>query len=302
MRIVIPGGSGYLGRHLSRYLRHAGHDVAVLTRRPAQPGDLEWDGRGRGLWWQTIDGADLVVNLAGRTVNCRYTPKNRREIVDSRLESTRAVGEAIAAAARPPRVWLNSSSATIYRHAEDRPMDEEAGELGTGFSVDVCRQWEAALDEAGTPATRKVALRTAMVMGPGEDGPFHAYLGLVRQGLGGPTAGGNQYVSWIHYRDFCRAILWIAGDERLSGPVNVASPYPLPNREFLSVLREAVKPRFALPTPRPALEVGAFLRGTETELILKSRRVVPTRLLRSGFQFDFPAWRDAVEDLLPLSR
>jgi uncharacterized protein (TIGR01777 family) len=213
------------------------------------------------------------------------------------LESTKVVGEAIAQAKQPPKVWLNSSSATIYRHAEDRPMDEATGELGKGFSVDVCQKWEATVDAADTPKTRKVKLRSAMVMGPGEGGVFHAFYELARQGLGGPMAGGRQFVSWIHHEDLCRAVDWLI-EHDMDGVVNLASPNPIPNSEFLQILRDEIGAKLGLPSARWMLEIGAFLLKTETELLVKSRQVIPTRLVETGFEFKFPEWRKACRDIV----
>lgn len=288
MKLVLCGGSGFCGQLLQAFFTERGWEVTVISR-------------GNGGWGRlrdTLNGADAVVNLAGRTVNCRYTPDHCAEIYASRLDTTRAIGEAIASCPNPPPVWLNSSTATIYRHALDRDMDEATGELGKGFSVDVARRWEQALNDAPTPHTRKVALRAAMIMAPGANGVFGAFYGLAKAGLGGPMAGGAQYVSWIHGTDFCRAIEFLIEHTELSGPVNLAAPHPLPNREFFAVLRKAAGMPFGLPTTRWMLEIGAWLRKTETELLLKSRRVVPGALLADGFEFEYPTWQEAVKDLV----
>lgn len=238
-RLILPGGAGYLGRVLTRYFIGQGYEVVVLTRRvPDTPAPehvrfLAWDGKTLGDWAATIDGAAAVVNLAGKSVNCRYNEANKQAIYDSRLHSTTVVGEAIAACAVPPPVWLNASSATIYRDsqakgpAEDRPMDEATGEPGEGFSVDVCRKWEQAFFEAPTPpATRKVALRTTIVFGPTPGGAMDMFRLLARIGLAGPMGGGRQYVSWIHEEDFARAVEFLIARADLSGPVNLAGVVP----------------------------------------------------------------------------
>jgi uncharacterized protein (TIGR01777 family) len=307
MKIVIPGGSGQIGTLLARDFVRAGHEVAILTRRPSQAPwrTIEWDGEHLGDWATEIDGADVVINLAGQSVNCRYHAANRRILLDSRINSTRAVGAAIARAARPPRVWLQASTATIYAHRYDAANDEATGVLGGAeanapdtwrFSIDIARRWEEAAMEADTPATRKTWLRAAMVMSPDRGGVFDVLLGLVRRGLGGATGDGRQYVSWIHEHDFIRAVYWLI-DQDLEGPVNLAAPEPLPNADFMRALRQAWGIGFGLPASRWMLEVGVFLMRSESELVLKSRRVTPGRLLGSGFQFEFPTWKPAAANL-----
>ena len=315
MKIVIAGGSGQVGAILARAFARADNEVVVLSRAGnAPPGarPVRWDGRTLGAWASEIDGARVVINLAGRSVDCRYTAANRREITESRVESTRAVGEAIAAASIAPRVWLQASTATIYAHRYDAPNDERTGVLGGGepnapdtwsFSIDVAKAWERTALEAPTPsATRLVLLRSAVIMSPDRGGAFDKLLRLVRLRLGGAAAGGRQYVSWIHHDDFARAVEWLIARDDVSGPVNVASPNPLPNRDFMRVLREAWGTRVGLPATRWMLEVGAALMRTETELVLKSRRVEPGVLLDHGFAFEQPNWPDAARDLVALWR
>ena len=308
MKIVIPGGSGQVGTLLARAFLREGHDVVVLSRepRPAAWRVREWDGATLGSWTDEIDGADVVVNLAGRSVNCRYGRENRRAIMDSRTLSTRVVGEAIAAARRPPRVWLQMSTATIYAHRFDAANDEATGTLGGSepsvpdtwnFSIDVATAWERAAAEAIVPGTRKVILRSAVVMSPDRGGVFDTLLGLVRCGLGGRSGDGRQYVSWIHEDDFLRAVTFLIAREDLDGAVNLASPGPLPNAQFMRALRDAWGTRVGLPASRWMLEVGAVFLRTETELILKSRRVVPGRLLDAGFEFRFEDWSAATREL-----
>ena len=301
MKIVIPGGTGQIGSLLARaFVADGRHPVPTHGRF------VRWDGVTLGDWAAEIDRADVVVNLAGRSVNCRYSARHRREILDSRIESTRVVGQAIARARRPPRVWLQASTATIYAHRHDAGNDETSGILGGAepsapatwrFSIDVARAWEAACEEAIVPATRKVLLRSAMTMSPDRGGIFDVLLGLVRRGLGGTSGDGRHFVSWIHERDFVRAIRWLIDRGDFAGPVNLAAPEPLPNADFMRALRAAAGVRVGLPATRWMLEVGALLLRTETELVLKSRRVVPGRLLASGFAFDFPSWRAAAADL-----
>ncbi len=308
VKIVIPGGSGQVGTLLARAFHRDGHDVVVLGRRPlhAPWRTVEWDGNTVGAWAKEFAGADVVINLAGRSVNCRYTAANRADIMESRTRSTRAVGQAIARTPRPPRIWLQASTATIYAHRYDAANDEATGILGGNepsapetwrFSIDVATAWERALDEAVVSETRTVKLRSAMVMNVDRDSIFDELLGLVRHGLGGTAGAGRQYVSWIHPDDFVAALYWIINRADMTGAVNVASPNPLPNREFMRTLRAACGVKLGLPATAWMLEVGAFFLRTETELILKSRRVVPTRLLQSGFTFRFPTWPEAVRHL-----
>lgn len=308
LKVVIAGGSGQVGQALVPVLDAAGHDVVILSRNPAAGAarTVVWDGRTVGRWAEEVDGADVVLNLAGRSVNCRYHAANRREILDSRVNATLAAGNAIAQAGQPPRVWLQASTATIYAHRHDAANDEHTGILGGAepdvpatwrFSTDVARAWEAAAEQFDFPRTRLVLLRSAMVMSPSPGGIFSTLLGLVRRGLGGPVAGGRQYVSWIHHDDFARALLWLVDRDELRGAVNISAPAPVPQAEFMRDLRAAWGIGVGLPATRWMAEIGAFAMRTETELVLKSRRVVPTRLLESGFTFRHPSWRRAAEDL-----
>lgn len=308
MKIVLPGGSGQVGTLLARAFQARGAEVVVLSRKPeAAPWRVvPWDAATLGDWTAELDGADVVLNLAGRSVNCRYNAENRGLIMESRLHSTRAVGKAIAQVARPPRVWLQMSTATIYAHRFDAPNDEATGIIGGKepdvpdtwrFSIDVATSWEQAANEIELPRTRKVLLRSAMVMSPDRGGVFDVLLGLVRRGLGGTNGDGKQYVSWIQDQDFVRAIAWLIDHDDLAGPVNLAAPEPLPNAAFMRGLRAAWGTRLGLPATAWMLEIGAIFLRTETELILKSRRVVPGRLLQSGFTFQFPTWPEAAADL-----
>jgi uncharacterized protein (TIGR01777 family) len=308
VKIVIPGGTGQVGTLLARAFSRDRHVVSVLGRSPtpAPWRVVRWDPERVGEWARELEGADVVINLAGRSVNCRYNARNRDEILRSRVESTRTVGQAIARADRPPLTWLQASTATIYAHRYDAPNDEESGLLGGleadapatwRFSTEVATAWERALDEAVVPGTRKVALRSAVILSPDRGGIFDTILSLVRRGLGGTAGDGKQYVSWIHDEDFIRAICWLLDRRDVSGVVNLASPHPLPNRDFMATLRRAWGTSVALPATRWMLELGALIMGTETELVLKSRRVVPGRLINHGFAFRFPDWPSAARDL-----
>lgn len=314
LRIVLPGGSGHIGRFLALYLQQAGHHVTVLTRLPyaAEYRTVFWDGEQPGNWIETLDGADVCINLAGRSVNCRFTPENRKQVYASRIFTTDLLGRVIVNLAHAPRVWLNASTATIYQHSLHRDMDENTGQIGGGeliaprhhapetwdYSVKVALDWEEALFEAYTPATRKVAMRTAIVMSPTPGGAFAQLLRLVRLSLGGTQGNGRQFVSWIHAIDFCRAVEFLIHRDDMAGAVNLAAPHPLPNREFMQTLREAAGMPNGIPAPKPMLELACLLLRTESELVLKSRRVVPARLLNAGFEFLFPQWADAAEDLV----
>lgn len=309
LRIVLAGGTGQVGSLLSRHFHDAAHEVTVLTRRPqvAPWKTVEWDGETLGFWVQALEGCRVCINLAGRSVNCRYTPTNRAAIYRSRIESTRVLGEAIASLAHPPPVWLNMSTATIYRHALDRPMDEISGELGGGepgapdtwnFSIQVARDWEAAFFAAHAPQTRKIALRSAVVMIGQPGGAFALLSKLVRLGLGGANGSGRQFVSWVHQADFIRAIEWLIGHQQIEGAVNIASPMPMSNRDFMRALRRAWGQPIGLPATPWMIEVAAWALRTESELVLKSRRVVPRRLAESDFHFEFPNWAAAAQDLV----
>jgi uncharacterized protein (TIGR01777 family) len=315
MRIVLPGGSGQIGAVLARAFRARGHEVVVLSRGGSclarDVRIVPWDGQTLGAWAREIDGADLVLNLAGRTVNCRYSEKNLREMMDSRVDSTRVVGEAISQAARPPRVWLQSSTATIYAHRFDAANDERTGIIGgreEGVprhwvrSVEIATRWEETLFAAPTPATRRVALRSSLTLSPDRGGIFDTLLGLVKKGLGGTCGNGKQWVSWIHERDFVRAVDFLVARDDLEGAVNVCAPNPVSNADFMRDLRGAWGMPIGLPAPAPLLEVGAIFMRTETELILKSRRVVPARLLDAGFQFEYPEWAAAARELCDRAR
>ena len=307
MKVVIPGGTGQVGKLLARAFHEDGHDIVVLGRQTQNlPWRVEqWDGETIGDWANEIDGADVVINLAGRSVNCRYNEKNRREIMDSRVNSTRVVGEAISKATNPPKVWLQASTATIYAHRFDAANDDVTGIVGGhepdapdtwNFSIDVATTWERVTNEIDTPRTRKVLMRSALILSPDRGGIFDTLLMLVRYGLGGTAASGKQYMSWIHDRDFIRSVYWLIEHEELFGPVNLSSPNPLSNSEFMSVLRKAYGMPFGMPAFEWQLAIGAVLMRTETELILKSRRVVPKLLMDSGYEFCLLYTSDAADE------
>jgi uncharacterized protein (TIGR01777 family) len=313
LRIVIPGGSGQVGTLLARHFHAQGQRVTVLSRNPrlAPWKTVLWDGTSAGEWVAELEGCDVCIHLTGRSVNCRYGAANRREIYDSRIFSTRVLGEVIASLKHPPRVWLNASTATIYRHSLDRAMDEATGELGGSeagapdtwnFSIRVARDWEEAFFATATPRTRKVAMRSAVTLSAGRGGIFDVLSTLVRRGLGGTNGSGKQMVSWVHGEDFVRAVEFLITEESFAGVVNIASPHPLPNREFMRALRRAWDVPVGLPAPAWLIEIGCWLMRTESELVLKSRYVVPGRLLDAGFQFHYPDWPAAAADLVKRRR
>jgi uncharacterized protein (TIGR01777 family) len=313
MKIVIPGGSGHVGQLLSRRFGSDGHEVVVLSRSGATQEHarvVQWDGRSKGAWIEEVDGAEIVINLAGRSVNCRYNKRNLTEMFRSRVQSTEVIGAAIGSARRPPRVWLQASTATIYSHTLG-PAHDERGELGGdepdvpkywAFSVEIARAWERALADAMTPRTRKVALRTAILMGIGRGGAFDLLARLARIGVGGSLGGGQQFVSWIHEDDFFGALEFLIEREDLTGAVNVAAPIPLTQRQFMADLRNALGVRIGLPATSRMVAIGALVLRTDSELIMKSRRVVPGRLTGAGFAFKYPAWSEAAQELVARRR
>ena len=260
---------------------------------------VQWDGETLGPWTRELENAAALINLSGRSVNCRYNDRNRRDILESRLRPTHVLGQAVVLCADPPKVWLNSSSATIYRHALDRPMDESAGEIGEGFSVDVCQQWEKMFFDCPLKRTRKARAAHRHRPGPHGGPAFQAFHRLVKFGLGGKMGSGRQFVSWLHADDFAGAVNWLIGQGNLSGPINLAAPNPLTNRDFMRVLRKVSRRPIGLPAAVWMLRLGALLLGTETELLLKSRAaVVPARLLASGYRFKFANWQEAAQNIV----
>lgn len=312
LKVVIPGGTGEVGSILAKTFLLRGHEVVILTRQKmSQPSGklsfVNWDAESLGEWTEALEGSDAIINLAGRTVNCRYTDDNKKLIKDSRVKSTQIIGEAIAQLARPPKAWLQMSTATIYAHTFERSNDEYFGIIGGDepnvpeswrFSIEVARAWEEAQDQAPiSKFTRRIKMRTSIVMSPHQGGPFDILLRLVRMGLGGPSGSGNQFISWISDVDFANAVYFLLEQKEFSGAVNLASPNPLPNRDFMRVLREAWGAPFGLPASEWMLEMGAVPLQTETELVLKSRKVHPAKLLQAKFPFEYPYWEDAAVDL-----
>lgn len=291
-KIVIAGGTGFIGQYFEEKLTSLGYEVIIISRRSDQ---LIWTDQAGIV--KALEGAEMLINLAGKSVNCRYNEKNKKEILHSRTETTQILGNALLACKNPPSLWINSSSATIYRHAEDRPMTEASGEIGTGFSVEVAKAWEKSLFTFQLPQTRKVALRIAIVLGE-DGGVMEPYLNLVRYGLGGVQGSGNQMFSWIHIEDVLRIILFLQKNKELDGIFNCSAPQPITNQEFMRQLRKKMNRKIGFPSPKWILEMGAVLMRTETELVLKSRWVVPERLEKEGFHFRFETIGKALQQIL----
>ncbi len=314
MKVIIPGGTGHIGRILARSFHAKSWDTVILSRRPTQlqqGRNVLWDGKSVGGWKSEIDGADLVINLAGKSVNCRYHAANLDEMMSSRIDSTLAIGQAISESKSPPPVWLQMSTATIYAHRYDAPNDESTGIIGGNEpdapalwakSIEIAKEWERATNIFETQSTRKVILRTAMVMSPEPGGALAPLTNLVRFGLGGKIGDGRQYMSWIHDVDFVRAIWFLYENQNCTGIYNLSSPSPLPQEEFMRVLRKAWGSPIGLPATKWMLEIGTFLLRTESELVLKSRRVIPARLSSHGFSFQFSSWHEAALDLAKRAR
>ncbi|MDQ1096778.1 MULTISPECIES: TIGR01777 family oxidoreductase [Chryseobacterium] len=297
MKIIIAGGTGFLGDSLKKFFASKGHNVLILTRKPAQEHEIYWDARTLGDWKNYLDGADVLINLTGKSVDCRYNEKNRQEIYASRIESTRILQEAVDQCVHQPKIWLNAASATIYAHAEQHLNTESNGVIGDDFSMNICKSWEAEFFNAENQATRKAALRTSIVMG-NSGGAFPKLKTVTKLFLGGKQGSGRQKVSWIHIDDFCRAVEWIIDHEEMSGAINVTAPLPLTNAEMMDKLRNRMKIPFGLNAAVWQLKIASFFLQTETELLLKSRNVYPEKLLQSGFSFAYPDMEMALKDLI----
>jgi uncharacterized protein len=300
-KIVLAGGTGYLGDLLCEYYKSNAKKIVVLTRhKHVDRNNIHfelWDGKSIGDWSHHLEGCDLLINLCGKNVNCRYTKRNREEIFRSRLDPTTALAEAIAGLKNPPRVWINLASATIYRHAEDYYQDEDTGEIGTGFSVDVCKAWEKIFWESNTPRTRKILLRVGLVMGR-KNGIVPRIRNLVLCGMGGKQGNGNQYVSWIHEQDIARITEWIYCNGTHGEIYNCTSPMAIRNEDLMKLFRQIMGIPFGLPAPQWFLEIGAIIIGTETELVLKSRWVHPKHLLEKGYRFLYEKPEHALHEIL----
>ena len=299
-RVVLAGGSGFLGRALADELLRRGREVVILSRTPKQNSgrvrEVVWDGRSVGEWARLLEGAEAVVNLAGRSVNCRYTNANRREIVESRVGSVKAIGRAVRECARPPKVLVQAASLAVYGDAGGRVCDESAP-AGRGFSAETCLRWEAAFDSFELPATRKVLLRIGFALGRG-GGALATLSRLARFYLGGTVGGGKQYVSWLHASDLNRIFLRAVECERMRGVYNATGPCPVTNAEFMCELRCALKRPWSPRVPEWAVRLGAFFMRTEAELALAGRRCLPERLLGENFKFLYTNLESALADVL----
>ena len=291
-KIILAGGTGFVGRYLTEKYSALGYNVINISR---QTGSVNWEDENAII--EAIDNSEMLINLAGKSVDCRYTEQNKKDILKSRTETTAILGNAILKCKNPPELWINSSTATIYRHAEDRAMTESKGEIGSGFSVNVATSWEESFFDFKLPRTRQVALRMAIVLG-NNGGVMKPFMNLVRFGLGGKQGNGNQMFSWIHISDLHNIITFLKDNKNLSGVYNCSSPNPVQNKTFMRILRQRIGIKFGLPSPKLLLKIGAFIIGTETELILKSRWVIPERLMAAGFIFEHPTIDEAIDTIL----
>lgn len=295
--IIIAGGTGFLGQVLKNYFIKKGYLVKTLTRNPVKKDDIYWDAKNFDDWTKELENLDILINLTGKSVDCRYNKKNKILIYNSRIDSTNILGKAINKCKVPPKVWINSSTATIYQHSLDKQMDEENGVIGNDFSMNIAKSWEATFNSIANTETRKIILRTSIVLGK-KGGALIPLKRLTKLGLGGKQGKGDQKVSWIHEIDFARAINFIIEKETLSGTFNITAPNPTNNKALMQSLRNVLKIPFGLNHPIWLLKIGAKIIGTETELVLKSRNVIPLRLLNNGFKFKFSNIEDATKNLL----
>jgi len=297
-KIILAGGSGFIGKELSQYFEKQGVEVIILTRNPKKQNERFWDGKNLDNWKETLEEAWAVINLAGKTINCRFTEKNKKEIIDSRTDSTKIIGKAIMECKKPPKFWLNTSTATLYKEsiANELPKTENDNIYDNGFTEEVAKIWERTFDEIFVKETKKAILRTSIVLGK-IGGAFPMLLKLAKRGLCTPQASGNQYITWIHILDYCRAVNFILENE-IQGIFNMCAPNPVTNKHFNNCLKKKVKPLFTLPQPKWLLEMGAVFVGTETELILKSSNVVPQRFITEGFDFQYKTIETAFDNLI----
>ncbi len=296
MKIIIAGGTGFLGENLEQFFLNKNYEVKILTRNPKRENEIFWDSKTIGTWKNELENTDILINLAGKSVDCRYNEKNKKEINNSRINSTRILQQAIDECQYPPKIWLNASSATIYVHSEMHLNTEKNGIIGDDFSMNICKSWEKEFFKTENPNIRKVALRTSIVLGK-NGGAFPKFKQISKLGLGGKQGRGNQMMSWIHIDDFCEAVNFIIENENLKDAINITAPKPLSNEKMMKQLREKIKIPFGIPSPVWLLEVASIFIKTETELMLKSRNVYPEVLLENGFKFKYDTFEKALEKL-----
>jgi len=296
MKMIIAAGTGFLGKNLEKYFLNKNYEIKILTRNPKRKNEIYWDAKTVGNWKEELENSDVLINLAGKSVDCRYNEKNKKEIFDSRIYSTKVLQQAIDECQNPPKIWLNASSATIYTHSETQLNTEENGIIGDDFSMNICKSWEKEFFKTENPNIRKVALRTSIVLGK-NGGAFPKFKQISKLGLGGKQGRGNQMMSWIHIDDFCEAVNFIIENETLKGAINITAPNPLSNEKMMKQLREKIKIPFGIPSQVWLLEIAAIFIKTETELMLKSRNVYPEILIENGFQFKYDNFEKALDKL-----
>ncbi|GGG66632.1 TIGR01777 family oxidoreductase [Epilithonimonas arachidiradicis] len=296
MKIIIAAGTGFLGRNLENYFLDKNYEVKILTRNPKRKNEIFWDAKTIGAWKNELENANVLINLAGKSVDCRYNEKNKKEIYDSRINSTRVLQSAIDECQNPPKIWLNASSATIYIHSETHLNTEKNGIVGDDFSMNICKSWEKKFLKSENQNIRKVALRTSIVLGK-NGGAFPKFMQISKLGLGGKQGRGDQMMSWIHIDDFCEAVNFIIENEKLEGAINITAPKPLSNKNMMSQIRKKIKVPFGIPSPVWLLEIASIFIKTETELMLKSRNVYPEILLENRFKFQYDTFEKALEKL-----
>lgn len=299
-KLIIAAGTGFLGQVLINHFKNSYSEIVVLTRGKSEVKNkikyVNWNAKSFSGWEKELENAEVLINLAGKSVDCRYNEKNKNEIYSSRIESTKILNEAVLQCENPPKHWLNSSTSTIYRFSLDKQMDEKSGEIGNDFSMNIAKSWEKTFFETKTPKTKKTALRTSIVLGK-NGGAFVPLKTLTKLGLGGKQGNGNQFISWIHEEDFARAIAFVI-ENKLENEINIVSPKPIRNATFMTKLRKAVGVPIGISQPKWLLEIGSFVINTETELVLKSRNVIPKRLLENGFAFKYDSIEKTFENLV----
>lgn len=297
MKIIIAAGTGFLGKNLEKYFTGKGNEVYILTRNPKRENEKYWDAKTLGEWKNLLENTDVLINLTGKSVDCRYTEKNKKEIYSSRIDSTKVLQQAVDQCVNTPVLWLNASSATTYIHSETRLNTEENGIIGDDFSMNICKSWEKEFFRVNNATVKKAALRSSIVLG-NNGGAFPKLKMITKLGLGGKQGRGTQKVSWIHIDDFCRAVEFIIDNKTISGEINITAPEPLSNEDFMTVLRKEMKIPFGLNAPVWQLEIASVFLKTETELLLKSRNVYPEKLMGNGFEFRYPNAESAFRDLV----